>query len=377
MLGQQGDLLLQQLVLDGGLQVRLQVCLQVRLHAIDGLAISDDDQLALGATTATATATPSATTPTASLPFGRGLTLGALLGQLDDGAALVQLVELDLVRGSAGQTLAGQHDDVATRDGCAKVDRRDGGDGRARGRGPSAPLAALATITALASAAITAATSGTRVGLLVGHLGHGQVVLGGDPAATPLAPLDTRQLGDVREHVGHVDEVGAGIAPEAHHLDTHAQLLDGADGGREVTVAGDHDRDVDVLRHAHQVDHELDVQVRLDPSVAVLADVLAHDLVAGATQEGVELPLVLVLGIETRVGIGAHEVAARGGCLEERDIVDVDARGLCRIEDVRHVHEDGDVLAHAGLLCAAVAVRHASRRPHESAGAGIHSVRMR
>ena len=66
-----------------------------------------------------------------------------------------------------------------------------------------------------------------------------------------------------------------------------------------------------------------------------------------------ELPLVLVLRIETGVGIGAHEVAVGGSGLEQGHVVDVDPGCLGRIEDVRDVHEDGDVLAHAGLLCGA------------------------
>ena len=63
--------------------------------------------------------------------------------------------------------------------------------------------------------------------------------------------------------------------------------------------------------HAHHVHHELDVQVRLDAPVTVLADVLAHDLVAAAAQEGVELALVLVLGIQPGVGVRADEDRVR------------------------------------------------------------------
>ena len=116
--------------------------------------------------------------------------------------------------------------------------------------------------------------------------------------------------------------------------------------GREVAVAGDHDRDVEVPGGLHHVDDELDVEVGLDLAVAVLADVLADDLVAVAAQEVMEVPLVLVVRVQPGIGIRAHEVAPGRGRFEERDVIDVHACGLGRIEDVRHVHEDGDVLAH-------------------------------
>ncbi len=132
------------------------------------------------------------------------------------------------------------------------------------------------------------------------------------------------------------------------HADAH--LLDGPDGRREVAVAGHDDRDVEVPGGLHHVDDELDVEVRLDLAVAVLADVLADDLVVAAAQEVVEVALVLVVGIEAGVGVRAHEVAAGRGRLQQRDVIDVHAGRLGRIEDVRHVHEDGDVLAHADSL---------------------------
>ena len=128
------------------------------------------------------------------------------------------------------------------------------------------------------------------------------------------------------------------------HADAH--LLDGADGRREVAVARHDDRDVQVAGRLHQVDDELDVEVRLDLAVAVLADVLADDLVVVPRQERVELALVLVVRVQPGVGVGAHEIAPGGGRLQQRDVVDVHAGRLGRVEDVRHVHEDGDVLAH-------------------------------
>ena len=120
--------------------------------------------------------------------------------------------------------------------------------------------------------------------------------------------------------------------------------------GREVAVAGHDDRDVEVAGGLHQVDDQLDVEVRLDLAVAVLADVLADDLVVVPREEGVEVALVLVVGVEPRVGIRTDEVPPGGCRLEERDVIDVRAGRLGRIEDVRHVHEDGDVLAHLDSL---------------------------
>jgi hypothetical protein len=90
-------------------------------------------------------------------------------------------------------------------------------------------------------------------------------------------------------------------------------LLHSRDGRGEVPVAGDHDSDVEFLTHAHHVDHQLDIEVGLDAPITVLADVLAHHLVAAAGEEGVELALVLILRIESGVGVGAHEVATSRG----------------------------------------------------------------
>ena len=78
----------------------------------------------------------------------------------------------------------------------------------------------------------------------------------------------------------------------------HAHLLDGADGRGEIAVARHDDRDIEVPRRLHHVDDELDVEVGLDLAVAVLADVLADDLVAVPAQEVMEVALVLVLRVE-------------------------------------------------------------------------------
>jgi uncharacterized LabA/DUF88 family protein len=58
--------------------------------------------------------------------------------------------------------------------------------------------------------------------------------------------------------------------------------------------------------------------------------------------------------VEAGVGVGTHEIATRRCRLEERDVIDVHAGGLGRIEDVRHVHEDGDVLSHNDSLLSVV-----------------------
>src|SRR5450759_4563464 len=63
-----------------------------------------------------------------------------------------------------------------------------------------------------------------------------------------------------------------------------------------------------------------------------------------------EVALVLVLGIETGVGVGPDEVASGDRRLEQRDVVDVGPCRLRCVKDVRHVYEDGDVFAHERLL---------------------------
>jgi hypothetical protein len=60
----------------------------------------------------------------------------------------------------------------------------------------------------------------------------------------------------------------------------------------------------------------------------------------------VEIALVLVVRVEPGVGVRPDEIAPGRRRFEQRDVIDVDAGGLGRVEDVRHVHEDGDVLAH-------------------------------
>ena len=140
------------------------------------------------------------------------------------------------------------------------------------------------------------------------------------------------------------DEV---FGPEADHLAAHALVLEGTDGGGEVAVARDDDGDVHPLGEAEQVHHQLDVQVGLDAAIAELADVLVNDLVAVLAQEVDELALVLVLGIQSRIGVGANQVAPLGSGLEQGDVIDVDLLPTGRVVKVGHVNEDGHVLAHS------------------------------
>jgi len=109
-----------------------------------------------------------------------------------------------------------------------------------------------------------------------------------------------------------------GVAPEADHLDPDPHLLDGPDGGGEVAVAGDDDRDVEVSGRLHHVDDELDVEVGLDLAVAVLANVLADDLEAVPVEERVEVALVLVLRSRPVRRRPARGVAAGGGDFRRR-----------------------------------------------------------
>ncbi len=64
-----------------------------------------------------------------------------------------------------------------------------------------------------------------------------------------------------------------------------------------------------------------------------------------AAQEVVEIALVLVIGIQAGICIRANQVAPGGGGFEHGHVIDVHAGRLGRIEDVRHIYEDGDVLA--------------------------------
>ena len=335
-----------------------------RLAAPSAAAGDASGRLALAAATASAaaSATASATAP------GGVIALGAAGSRRAVRTVAERTVHADVVEGEdlgrgqvrlgqragrLGEPLAGERDDRTRA-------RGDGGAG-SRGCGDRTTATTTAgrrrrdrlglTGSSAATAATAAATAAGALGLLVGNLGHRQVrIVVGDAASRARALLDPGQLDDVGELVGDLDEVGARVATEADDLDADALLLDRPDRRGEVAVTGHHDGDVEVPGRLHHVDDELDVEVRLDLAVAVLADVLAHDLVVAPAQEVVEVALVLVVRVEARVGIRPHEIAAGRGRLEQRDVVDVHAGRLGRIEDVRHVHEDGDVLAHSDSL---------------------------
>ena len=79
----------------------------------------------------------------------------------------------------------------------------------------------------------------------------------------------------------------------------------------EVAVARDDDCDVKLWRKAHKVDYEFNVEVRLEATVTVLANILADNLVVVAREEVVKGFLVLVVWIKTGVGVGANKIAVR------------------------------------------------------------------
>ena len=170
--------------------------------------------------------------------------------------------------------------------------------------------------------------------------------LGSTDSLGVLLTANGADLHDIVEFVGDRKQVGAGVRSEADDLAPHAFVLQGADGGREVSVAGDDDRHVHPLGQPEQVDHELDVEVGLDPPVAELPDVLGYHPVAVLAQEVQELLLVLVLGIKARVGIGANEIAPLGGVLQQRHVVDVHVLAAGGVVEVGNVNKDGHVLAH-------------------------------
>ena len=202
-----------------------------------------------------------------------------------------------------------------------------------------------------ATAATTATTAATgALGLLLGDLGHRQVLLVVRRRGGPNAWSSCRRVAiwvmSVNRSATSIrsDDVLPRKLMTSHRtpISWTARMARG-----EVAVARHDDGDVEVARGLHQVDDELDVEVRLDLAVAVLADVLADDLVLVAREELVEVALVLVVRVEPGIGIRADEIASGGGRLQQRDVVDVHAGRLGRVEDVRHVHEDGDVLAHS------------------------------
>src|SRR6185312_15724279 len=139
-------------------------------------------------------------------------------------------------RSGPRQLLAGQGDQrsaAAHRDGRDALDRPGATAPTAARRdrltfadGPTGPAPRcdrldLAGPTASPTRAPAATATGSgALGLLVGHLGHRHVlvVVGDPPAGARRALLDLGDLGDVGEEVGDLDEIGAGVAPEADDL---------------------------------------------------------------------------------------------------------------------------------------------------------------
>ncbi len=169
-------------------------------------------------------------------------------------------------------------------------------------------------------------------------------------ASAFLLSPDVDDLHDVDELICHGDEVARRVGPEADHLAAHPHVLQGTDRGGEVAVAGHDDRDVHAVLEPEEVDDQLDVEVRLHPAIAELADVLVNDLVAVLREEVDELPLVLVFRVQPGIGIGANQVAPLGRVLEEGDVIDVDVLASSRVVHVGDVNEHRHVLAHGRAL---------------------------
>ena len=140
------------------------------------------------------------------------------------------------------------------------------------------------------------------LGLLFGHLGHGEVALGSDATAAARGALvDAGDLGDVDEQVRDFDQVRAGVAAEADDLD--ADALSAARRGWPARSRRRRTRRrrcrgcwaVRIMSTTSSMS-----RFALTLPVAVLANVLADDLVAAAAKEGVELALVLVVGVQAR-----------------------------------------------------------------------------
>jgi hypothetical protein len=77
------------------------------------------------------------------------------------------------------------------------------------------------------------------LGLLVGNLGHGEVLfaLGGNTATAAGAGLHLGNVGDLNELVSNINEVAAGVCAEAHHFNAHAHVLHRTNRWCEVSVA--------------------------------------------------------------------------------------------------------------------------------------------
>ena len=211
-----------------------------------------------------------------------------------------------------------------------------------RGASPGPPLRAASAAAATDGDASRKPNSG--VTSLAGI--SGALMPASRVAARALLPADGGDLHDVHELIGHGDQVGRGVRLEADDLAADTLVLERPDGGGEVAVAGHDDGDVHPIGQAEQVDDQLDVEVRLHPAVAELANVLDDRLVAVLGQEVDELALVLVFRVEPGVGVGANEVAPLGGVLEEGDVIDVDVLASSRVVHVGDVNEHRHVLAH-------------------------------
>ena len=249
--------------------------------------------------TATTTTAPSAAAPTVGRQFIAGLCAVAKVGFLVCVGFACLCFAVHRTGADARQALTGQNRQATIR--------------RLWGRRYD-PLLAL-----LVAPAATATAARRALCLLLRHFGHRQIAFGGHtPAAAARVPVDTRDLGDIDELVGDLDQVRAGVAAEADHLDAHTLLLHGADGRREVAIARHDDGDVQVARGAHEIDGEEALARLAEGTIDVvvtdikLPGLSGFDLVASMQQNFPDIPVIAISGysdIDTAINVLKHGAA--------------------------------------------------------------------
>ena len=146
--------------------------------------------------------------------------------------------------------------------------------------------------------------------------------------------------------ISNVHKVAACVGAEAHDFNANSHVLHGANRGCKVTVAGDDNGNVELWREADKVNHEFNVKVCLEATVAILTYILADNLVVVSREEVVKCFLVLIIWVKSGVRVCANEIAVRGDGLEQRDVVNVDSGCLCGVKDVCDVNEYCNVTTH-------------------------------
>jgi hypothetical protein len=122
----------------------------------------------------------------------------------------------------------------------------------------------------------------------------------------------------------------------------------------KVSVSRDHNGNVKLWRKAHKVNHEFNVEVRLEATVAILANILADNLIVVSVKEVMERLLILVIRIKSGVRVCANQIAVCGDGLEERDVINVNSGRLGCVKDVCDVNEYCDVTTHG--VCTSLSV---------------------